>query len=181
MSVFQKLASDLQQASAITLVVLGVFASHICTLPLVPCFSATTDTVSKFRVMYACAVYISYYLVLVPLARAVAGFVSRAVAGFVSRGRAAPASRQEQKSAKAPTKKEQVVKEVTSDKRTKGLKQLLKESKQAKTAAHSHENVPDSALYLNTLKGHGDSVVSVEISADDASVITASEDKVWST
>ena len=71
-----------------------------------------------------------------------------------------------------------MVKEVSSEKRSKGLKQLLKESKQAKTAAHSHENVPDTALYLNTLKGHADSVVSVEISADNASVITASEDKV---
>lgn len=113
-------------------------------------------------------------MVLAPLARA--------VAGFVSRGRPARASKQEQKSAKEPTKgKEKVVKEVSSEKRSKGLKQLLKESKQAKTAAHSHENVPDTALYLNTLKGHADSVVSVEISADNASVITASEDKVRST
>jgi WD40 repeat protein len=72
-------------------------------------------------------------------------------------------------------------KHVASDKRTKGLKQLLKESKQAAAAAHAHEKLPDTELYLNSLKGHGDAVLSVEISPDDASVITASEDKVRQT
>lgn len=175
MSVLQKLASDLQQASAITLVLLGVFASYICALPLGPRFSMATDIAVNVQIykVCACAVYISYYLVMAP--------VARVVGGVVARDRAARASRQEQQSATEPAKKEKIFKEVSSDKRTKGLKQLLKESKQAKTAAHSHEIVPDSALYLNTLKGHGDSVVSVEISADNASIVTASDDKVWST
>lgn len=113
--------------------------------------------------------YASYSLVVAP--------VSRIVGGLVSRGRAAQRSRQEQRAVVEPTQRLNLAKDVSTDKRTKGLKQLLKESKQA-AAAHSHENLPDSALYLNTLKGHGDSVVSVEISADNGSIITASEDKV---
>lgn len=78
----------------------------------------------------------------------------------------------------APAQSSTQTRDMPNDKKGKGLKQLLKESKQAKAASNSCENIPDSDLYLNTLKGHSDSVVSVQLSSDNKAIITASEDKV---
>ena len=67
-----------------------------------------------------------------------------------------------------------------SQKQGKSIKQLLKEQKRAAGAANAHETLPDSELYLNTLKGHGDSITSVAISQDDGHVMTACNDQVKS-
>lgn len=63
----------------------------------------------------------------------------------------------------------------------KSLKMLMKESKQAAAKAQAHEHIPDSTLFLNTLKGHTDSVTSVAISHDGSCVMTACADRVRST
>lgn len=102
---------------------------------------------------------------------------SRSVAWLLSRAKRAESGKKPAKKHIAVTEKKPLVHDVASDKRSKGLKQLLKESKQAAAAAHAHEILPDTELYLNSLKGHGDCVVSVEISADDASICTACEDR----
>ena len=60
----------------------------------------------------------------------------------------------------------------------KSIKQLLKEQKQAAGAAHTHEVLPESDLYLNSLKGHGDIIRSVDVSPDNTHVLTACEDEV---
>lgn len=59
----------------------------------------------------------------------------------------------------------------------KSVKQLLKESKLAAAAAHS-ERIPDSEYFLNSLKGHGDVVLTVDIAPDDSHILTACSDQV---
>jgi hypothetical protein len=90
---------------------------------------------------------------------------------------AAPAPRSSFKAASSHPQHQQQP-QHQSAKQGKSLKQLLKESKMAAAAAHAHEKIPESDFYLNSLKGHGDCVVSVAISEDNSHIITSCEDQV---
>jgi hypothetical protein len=66
-------------------------------------------------------------------------------------------------------------------KQGKSIKQLLKEKQKANAAANTLEVLPDSHLFLTSLKGHGGAVTSVDISSDDSHILTACEDQVSAT
>lgn len=59
----------------------------------------------------------------------------------------------------------------------KSIKALLKQQKKAQQRPQ-HEQVPESDFFLNSLKGHGGTVVSVDISPGDTHIMTACTDQV---
>eukprot|EP00892_Ulva_mutabilis_P003838 jgi/Ulvmu1/1826/UM119_0044.1 len=74
--------------------------------------------------------------------------------------------------------------DVANDPRTmvktapgKSIKKLLKETKKL-AALHSHEKVPESDLFVASLKGHSAAVLSTDIAPDCTRVVTACEDNV---
>lgn len=61
----------------------------------------------------------------------------------------------------------------------KSIKKLLKENKKL-SAMHSHEKVPQTELFVMSLKGHSAAVLSIDISGDSTRVVTTCEDHVCS-
>lgn len=61
----------------------------------------------------------------------------------------------------------------------KSIKKLLKENKKL-SAMHSHEKLPESDLFVMSLKGHSAAVLSIDVSTDSTRVVTTCEDHVCS-
>lgn len=112
------------------------------------------------------------YVVLIPVAKAI-----RLILQLL--GRLLPTSpRSKPPSKRRPSQSSSTPGEVHNAKPGKSLKQLMKESRKAAAVGQGHEKLPDSPYLLNSLRGHGDAVLSVDVSPGDSHILTACGDQV---